>query len=127
MLTNPIMLEIPYDEDIANKYPLTVNQDKQSMIVTSDQYRKVKKDIKNKQVIQIEDESNTEYQGAIVLDPKPELITDPVYVCDFQSLYPMSMICANISHEMYIRKKKYLGDMNECIPVQDIQYIEETG
>jgi DNA polymerase delta subunit 1 len=41
------------------------------------------------------------YEGAIVLDPKCDLYTDPVAVCDYKSLYPSTMISENICFIYY--------------------------
>jgi DNA polymerase elongation subunit (family B) len=49
----------------------------------------------SKKKLEIEIE-NMKYEGAIVLDPKCALYTDPVAVCDYKSLYPSSMISENI-------------------------------
>lgn len=43
------------------------------------------------------------YEGAIVLDPKPDIyLDDPVAVLDYASLYPSSIIEKNCSHETQI-------------------------
>ena len=50
------------------------------------------------------------YEGAIVLDPTPGFYETPVGVCDFASLYPSTMISENISHDMLVWAKDYIGD-----------------
>ena len=49
------------------------------------------------------------YEGAIVLDPKPDIyLNDPIAVLDYASLYPSSIIEKNISHETYIENQELL-------------------
>jgi len=48
-----------------------------------------------------EDEDN-KYEGAIVFPPKKGVYFEPIPVLDFNSLYPMSMIMRNLSHECCI-------------------------
>jgi len=36
----------------------------------------------------------------------------------------MGMIAGNISHEMYIRKKKYLS--NNDIVIEEVEYVNDT-
>jgi DNA polymerase elongation subunit (family B) len=47
------------------------------------------------------------YEGAIVLDPKCAIYTDPVAVCDYKSLYPSSMISENICSSSKVWTKEY--------------------
>jgi DNA polymerase elongation subunit (family B) len=47
------------------------------------------------------------YEGAIVLDPKCDLYTDPVAVCDYKSLYPSTMISENICSSSKVWTKEY--------------------
>ena len=43
------------------------------------------------------------YEGAIVLDPTPGIYDEyPITVCDYNSLYPSSMIERNISHDSIV-------------------------
>ena len=58
------------------------------------------------------------YEGAIVLDPKCDIYTDPVAVVDFKSLYPSSMISENICSSSKVWTKEY--DLNGNL-------IHETG
>jgi DNA polymerase elongation subunit (family B) len=54
------------------------------------------------------DSSNSGYEGAIVLPPKPGLYIDnPVAVNDYSSLYPSCMISENISHDSKVWTKEY--------------------
>jgi DNA polymerase elongation subunit (family B) len=51
------------------------------------------------------------YEGAVVLDPMPNIYLDePVSVLDYGSLYPSSMIERNLSHETIVTSSKYLGE-----------------
>lgn len=60
------------------------------------------------------------YEGAIVLDPTPGIYDeDPITVCDYNSLYPSSMIERNISHDSIVIDKKY-----DNLP--GIEYIDVT-
>jgi len=48
------------------------------------------------------------YEGAIVLDPIPGIYDEyPITVCDYNSLYPSSMIERNISHDSIVVNKQY--------------------
>lgn len=47
------------------------------------------------------------YEGAIVLDPKPDIYRDPVSVMDYASLYPSSMISENISHDSIVLDSEF--------------------
>ena len=59
---------------------------------------------------QVADDS---YEGAIVLEPKPDFYQSPVGVCDFASLYPSTIISENISHDsvVWIRDYDYNGNL----------------
>ena len=53
-------------------------------------------------------ENDGSYEGAICLAPKRGLyIEDPVWVGDYASLYPSSMISENISHDSKVWTKEY--------------------
>ena len=53
-------------------------------------------------------ENDGSYEGAICLPPKRGLYTDdPVWVGDYASLYPSSMISENISHDSKVWTKEY--------------------
>jgi DNA polymerase elongation subunit (family B) len=57
-----------------------------------------------------EDEEDTGgYEGATVFEPTTGVHYDPIYVLDYSSLYPSSMIMRNLSHEMYVNDPKYLN------------------
>ena len=47
------------------------------------------------------------YEGAIVLTPYPNIYYETVVVCDYNSLYPSSMISHNLSHDSFVMDKKY--------------------
>ena len=49
---------------------------------------------------QVSEESS--YEGAIVLVATPGIYLDPIYVMDYNSLYPSSMIAENISHDSVV-------------------------
>ena len=51
------------------------------------------------------------YEGAEVLEPKPQIFIDePVSVLDYSSLYPSSMIGTNISHDTIIVDEEFQGE-----------------
>ncbi|MEE9571558.1 MAG: DNA polymerase domain-containing protein, partial [Candidatus Neomarinimicrobiota bacterium] len=53
-------------------------------------------------------ENDGSYEGAICLPPKKGLYSDdPVWVGDYASLYPSSMISENISHDSKVWTKEY--------------------
>lgn len=56
------------------------------------------------------DDDESGYEGAIVYPPIPGIYYDPVGVCDFNSLYPSSMIAENISHDSIYWTKVYDND-----------------
>lgn len=63
---------------------------------------------------QYEDDEDDEdetggYEGATVFEPTTGVHYDPIYVLDYSSLYPSSMIMRNLSHEMYVNDPKYLN------------------
>lgn len=49
---------------------------------------------------QVSEESS--YEGAIVLVATPGIYLDPIFVMDYNSLYPSSMIAENISHDSVV-------------------------
>ena len=64
-------------------------------------------------------DSDSGYEGAIVLDPKTGLyLDDPVACVDYSSLYPSSMISENLCHSSKVWTKEYDLDDN---------LIEQTG
>ena len=64
-------------------------------------------------------DSDSGYEGAIVLDPKTGLyLDDPVACVDYSSLYPSSMISENLCHSSKVWTKEY--DLNDNL-------IDQTG
>ena len=61
----------------------------------------------NFNVIMMNDDS---YEGAIVLNPKPNIYSDPITVMDFGSLYPSEMIASNLSHDCICDDPYWHGD-----------------
>lgn len=49
------------------------------------------------------------YAGAMVFEPVPGVYMDPIAVLDYASLYPMSIIATNISHETIVKDNKYMN------------------
>jgi len=47
------------------------------------------------------------YEGATVFEPITGVHYNPIYVLDFSSLYPSSMIMRNLSHEMFVNDPKF--------------------
>lgn len=69
------------------------------------------------------------YEGAEVLEPKPAIYLDkdPISVLDYGSLYPSSMIGANISHDTIIQNSEYLGDIGaQKLQEKGIEFIDVT-
>lgn len=52
-------------------------------------------------------DDNSGYEGAIVIDPNPDVYFEPVVVNDYGSLYPSCMIAENISHDSIVFEEKY--------------------
>lgn len=58
----------------------------------------------------IETEEKDGYEGAIVLQPHPNIyLNNPIAVLDYSSLYPSSMISENLSHDTQVENPYYLG------------------
>jgi DNA polymerase elongation subunit (family B) len=51
-----------------------------------------------------EEYDDSGYEGAIVFDPTVGFYKESVWVNDYSSLYPSSMIATNISHETILKK-----------------------
>lgn len=65
-----------------------------------------------------DNDDDTGYEGAIVLDPEPGIYVDnPISVMDYASLYPSSMISENISHDSIVLDKKYDN-------LKDFKYVD---
>jgi DNA polymerase elongation subunit (family B) len=47
------------------------------------------------------------YEGAIVIQPEPDIYMEPVAITDYGSLYPASMISENLSHDSIVFDLKY--------------------
>ncbi len=73
-------------------------------------------------VVQTEDdEDDSGYEGAIVLEPKTGIyLDDPVSVLDYASLYPSSMISENLSHDCIVLDPAY--DNLDGMEYVDISY-----
>ena len=54
-----------------------------------------------------DDDDNLGYEGATVFEPVTGVHYNPIYVLDFSSLYPSSMIMRNLSHEMHVINTRY--------------------
>ena len=54
-----------------------------------------------------DEDDNMGYEGATVFEPVTGVHYNPIYVLDFSSLYPSSMIMRNLSHEMHVMDSKY--------------------
>lgn len=65
------------------------------------------------------------YEGATVFDPETGIYYDPIYVLDFASLYPRSMIKNNISHECLVMDKQY--DHHPDYIFQTVVYRNNDG
>ena len=66
-----------------------------------------------------DDKVDTKYVGGLVLETDGGIYYDPVIVLDFNSLYPNSMICYNLSPEMLCDSKN-----DDVMYQQDIPYCE---
>ena len=71
----------------------------------------IEKTLNNRHQNYEDDEDDEEdvmgYEGATVFEPVTGVHYNPIYVLDFSSLYPSSMIMRNLSHEMHVMDKKY--------------------
>ncbi len=61
----------------------------------------------NENLIGLEDESETTYEGAYVLSPTAGVYYEPIPVLDYSSLYPSSMIMNKISHNCLVIDPQY--------------------
>lgn len=69
-----------------------------------------------------DEQPNEGYEGAIVFKPKPGIYFDPIAVMDYASLYPISMISENISHDSLLSIKEYNLDNNLINIKGNIEY-----
>lgn len=67
-------------------------------------------------------EPEEKYQGAFVLNMTPGFYTEPIFVLDFNALYPSSQIAANLSHDTLVTDPKY--DNLPNVEYKDVSYIE---
>ena len=67
----------------------------------------------------VEGEDEVGYEGAIVFEPTVGFYEESVWVNDYSSLYPSSMIATNISHETLVVDPKYTN-------LPDYEYKEVT-
>ena len=68
------------------------------------------------------------YEGAIVLTPYPDIYFDPVVVCDYNSLYPSSMIGHNLSHDTIVTDPKYDNLPNyeyKTVEYDNYEYVQK--
>jgi DNA polymerase elongation subunit (family B) len=71
------------------------------------------------------DEENVGYEGAIVFDPTVGFYKESVWVNDYSSLYPSSMIATNISHETIVSDNQY-RNLNEY-EYKDVTFKNNDG
>jgi DNA polymerase delta subunit 1 len=60
-------------------------------------------------------------RGAIVFEPQKGYYTKPVFVCDFNSLYPSCIISENLSHDCLVKKGGKYDDI-EGVDYKDIEF-----
>lgn len=65
------------------------------------------------------------YEGALVLDPREGVYTDPVAVCDYSSLYPSCMISENLSHDCIVLDSRYAHLPN--VAYNEVEYEQADG
>ena len=73
------------------------------------------------------DEIQEGYEGAIVLDPVTDIYFEPISVSDFSSLYPSSIIAANLSHETFVMDTAYAdvpGVTYETVDYENYQFLK---
>jgi len=73
----------------------------------------------------IEDEDNTGYEGATVMEPDINFHKKPIPVLDFNSLYPSSIISKNVSHEMFVQSPEY--DNMPNYTYYDVSYTDNNN
>jgi DNA polymerase elongation subunit (family B) len=86
-------------------------EDTKTVDIIAKQSEFIEKTINNKHQYYEDDEDDEEdnmgYEGATVFEPVTGVHYNPIYVLDFSSLYPSSMIMRNLSHEMHVIDSKY--------------------
>ena len=68
-----------------------------------------------------EDEKKITFEGACVLTPNPGLY-ECIFTLDYAALYPRSIICRNISHEMYVMDTQYMDKYKDEYKFNKIEY-----
>ena len=64
------------------------------------------------------------YEGAVVLDPEPDIyLDDPIAVLDYASLYPSSIIEMNISHETQVYQEMIDNGICSKEDCHEIPYV----
>jgi DNA polymerase delta subunit 1 len=74
-----------------------------------------------------EEEVTEGFQGAVVLDPKPNFYKDAIVTLDFASLYPSIVQCMNMSYETIISRETMVNkgweEGKEVRAVPDYSYV----
>jgi DNA polymerase elongation subunit (family B) len=61
------------------------------------------------EMIESDNPDDSKFDGAYVFDPVVGVHNDPVFVCDFNSLYPNSIREMNLSHEMLVLDEQFMN------------------
>lgn len=75
--------------------------------------------------VKSDDADDVGYEGAIVFEPKLGFYQSPIFVLDFNSLYPSSIISYNVSHETLVVNPEY--DNLPDYDYKDITYRNNDG
>jgi DNA polymerase delta subunit 1 len=69
---------------------------------------------------------DTKYQGAVVLEMKRNYYTDPIFVLDFNSLYPSCQRTANLSHDTFVEPSAdHIYGNIPGVTYREISFVED--
>lgn len=76
-------------------------------------------------VLDVNLDEDVTFSGAVVFEPKTGFYQRPIFVKDYNSLYPSSIISKNVSHETIVKDMKF--DNLPGFKYYDVQYPNNDG